>query len=192
MKKALAFVPATLFLFSCVPAALPPEAYNNHSDPESLIDVSSEVVSISLETPKAGEEILGWLKHEQPVRAELSCEKAGGTCRQALKLLNQFGVKYAEKTGGQENNLDLMYERVVARDCDHRYTDNHINPHGLNYSAFGCSVKANMVQSVTQKRQFVDPALMDYADGEKAAVAYQKYLVPGAEQESKESLLKAQ
>ena len=45
----------------------------------------------------------------------------------------------------------------------------------------GCSIRSNMVGMVTDKQQFVNPALLDYSDGERAAKNYQSYVNPPAQ-----------
>ena len=56
---------------------------------------------------------------------------------------------------------------MQARDCENRYIDDTINPYNLNHPTFGCSISVNMVQMVTDKREFTNPSLMDYPDANK-------------------------
>lgn len=177
-------------LAGCVGGASSPDAYANRGDPESMLDVSSEVVTIGLKNPKAHAEMLDWLKREQPRKAELACDAAAASCRKAREALEQYGVKY-RSADASANAVNLIYERVVARDCDPRYIDNHSNPYNVNYSAFGCAVRANMVQAVAQKRQILNPATLDPVDGEKAVMNYQTYMNPPADT-TDESLLESQ
>jgi type IV pilus biogenesis protein CpaD/CtpE len=77
-----------------------------------------------------------------------------------------------------DNNVTLVYERIQARDCESRYIDNPVNPYNLNHPTFGCSLAVNMVQMVSDKRQFTNPAIMDYPDAFKAGQAMQAYGTP--------------
>ena len=61
-----------------------------------------------------------------------------------------------------------MYDRLQARNCQNRYIDNTITGYNnLNSPTFGCSTAINIVQMVTDKRQFTDPALLDVPDANK-------------------------
>ena len=62
---------------------------------------------------------------------------------------------------GAGQSVDMLYERVAAYNCVNRYVNNSSNNANLNHPAFGCSVASNIVQSVTDKRQFTNPALLD-------------------------------
>lgn len=156
---------------------IPPGAYFNHGSPESLLDMSSEVVNVSLDDSSATDELAGWINQEQPSRADLMCGEKDPGCAKAKSVLEQFNVPYEQKAAGAgAAKVALHYERVIARDCENRYIDNSINPYNLNHPTFGCSVAANIVQHVTDKRQFVNPNLLDYPDGENAAAAYRSYI----------------
>ncbi len=100
-------------------------------------------------------------------------------------------MPYADKPDLAENTVSLIYERVMARDCDNRYIDNSKDSASFHHASFGCSVRVNMVQMVTDKRQFINPALMDYTDGTKAAKIYQKYLNPPTSEGQKDSILQS-
>ncbi len=187
MKKLI--VLSSLFLVSC--STIPQEAYFNRGEPESLLDMSAEVVNIALDDAAGTDELIGWINQEQPSRADLACADANPNCRRAEQVLDQFGVPF-EMTEGRANTVALYYERVMTRDCENRYIDNSINPYNLNHPTFGCSVASNMVQQVTEKRQFVNPALVDYVDGEKTVQVYRGYeaKTPKESAASSSSLLK--
>lgn len=189
-KTYVAGVGMALMLAGCVGGASSPDIYANRGDPESMLDISSEVVTIGLKNPKAHTELLDWLKREQPRSADLACDAATASCRKAREALEQYGVKF-RSTGAGANEVSLIYERVIARDCDPRYLDNHSNPYNVNYSAFGCAVKANMVRSVAPKRQMLNPATLGSVDGEKAVMNYQGYMNPPADT-TDDSLLESQ
>jgi hypothetical protein len=172
MKKT--FLLTILILGAC--SEIPPGAYFNRGEPENLLDASSEVVSLTLASSTALTELSSMIAQDPPTGAELNCEPGESRCMQAKELFDRQGVptQFAGNTGG----VTLIYERVVARDCQQRYIDNSINPYNLHPPTFGCSVTANTVQMVSDKRQFISPSLLDFQDGEKAVQNYRKYLKP--------------
>jgi hypothetical protein len=170
-----------LLTTACV--EIPPGAYYNRGDPENLIDVSSESVHITLASQENIQELEGALRDAPPTRAELSCIETDTLCVQAQRALARRAIPL-QFTGDSESAVSLVYERVVARDCENRYIDNSRNNHNLPPATFGCSITGNMVQMVTDKRQFTEPRLMDYPDGEKAVQVYGNYLKPTSKEES--------
>jgi Pilus biogenesis CpaD protein (pilus_cpaD) len=172
----------TILLLSAALAAcskIPKEAYYTRGQPESLIDKTSEVVNLKVESPANVDEITTWINHDQPTRAELKCMAGDSLCNEVTTVLHQFGVpvRYAPSP---DNTLALIYERVQARDCENRYIDNTVNPYNLNHPTFGCTISVNMVQMVTDKREFTNPALMDYPDANKTSQALGFYNTPSA------------
>lgn len=178
------FITAALGLALAACSQIPKEAYYSRGEPESLIDKTSEVVNLKIESPASVEEITNWINKDQPTRAELRCSEGDGLCGEVKSVLHQFGVP-VKYTATMENNVELIYDRVQARECERRYIDNMINPYNLNHPTFGCTVSSNMVQMVTNKREFTDPKLMDYADATKAAQVMGFYNTPAGFSPSK-------
>ncbi|MBN8531353.1 MAG: hypothetical protein J0L97_05770 [Alphaproteobacteria bacterium] len=164
-----------LFLAAC--SVIPDSAYVNRGQPENLIDVSSERVNVRLASAESVDEVISWVNQDQPTRAEIICLSGDQTCQQAQEALSQFAipVKHVEAA---DNSVTLIYDRVLARDCNHRFVTNHINPYNLNHSGFGCSTAVNMLQMVSDKQQFVNPNLLDMVDGDKAASSVKAYNAP--------------
>ncbi len=156
---------------------IPKEAYMNRGEPEGLLDVSSEVVNLKIDSPANVREITNWVNQDQPTRAELNCTDGDALCSQVKNVLHQFAVP-VKYTAASDNNLVLVYERVLARDCESRYIDNLTNPYNLNHPTFGCSIAANSVQMVSDKRQFTNPPLMDNSSALKAIQAVGFYNQP--------------
>lgn len=171
MKYILLLMP--VFLVAC--SKLPPEAHFARGAPESLLDVSSEVVNLSVGSEASVDELAEWIQQDQPTRAELYCPESSDQCVAAQEALDLYGVPTLY-VASVENVASLVYERVLARDCENRYIDNHINPYNLNHPTLGCSVAANMVQMVSDKHQFVRPNLMEPAESYKAVQTYHTYL----------------
>ncbi len=77
----------------------------------------------------------------------------------------------------------LFYDTNTARIAIARtaYIDDTATPGNLPSPTFGCSVSGNMVQEVSDRRQFVNPnrPALDFEDGSKAAQTY-GLTVPGA------------
>jgi hypothetical protein len=173
-------------VYSCVLALaltacsqIPKEAYFNRGEPESLLDVNSEVVNLKIESPSSVREITHWINQDQPTRAELNCPESEKNCKKVKNILHQFGVpvKYSSTS---QNNVVLVYERIQARDCQNRYIDNMVNPYNLNHPSFGCSISVNSVQMVSDKHQFTNPPLMDSSEAIKGVQAVEDYHMPSA------------
>lgn len=149
---------ATLALSAC---GNPPTA-SSYLDrgPESLIDVSAEIVNLSITNSSEVKELASWIDRDHPTRAELSCVAGTKQCVDAQKVLELNGVPHAYGTNA-ENSVTLYYDRILARDCDQRYVDNTHNSYNTNHPHFGCAVSANIVQHATDKQQFVSPNLSD-------------------------------
>lgn len=174
MITALALAALTLSACQRPPAS----AYFNRGTPESLIDVSSEVVNLSLHSDQELNELSGWINRDQPTRAELYCMDGDPMCEEAKQVLDLYGVPTLLVPSG-EQTATLIYERILARDCNQRFLDND-NVYNLNHSSYGCSVAANMVQHVSNKQQFVSPNLMDHPNASKGVQAYEKFMAPPA------------
>ncbi|MFZ4124442.1 MAG: hypothetical protein ACOYJ2_00020 [Rickettsiales bacterium] len=153
-----------------------PQAYFNRGGPESLIDVSSEVVNLTIQSDSELNDLSDWINRDQPTRAELYCTDGDPMCEEAKQVLDLYGVPTLLVPSG-EQTVTLVYERILARDCEQRFIDND-NPYNLNHASFGCSIAANIVQHVPNKQQFVNPNLMDYPSAEKGVQAYENYRKP--------------
>ena len=158
---------------------IPPDAYYSRGNPEDLLDQSSEVVNFELYDYSALDDLLNWVNQDQPTRAELYCMEGDSTCMEAEQILQQFGVP-AVFVSSADNMVTLVYERVLARDCENRYVENGVNPYNLPHPTFGCSTASNMVQMVTDKRQFTSPPLLDFPDAERADRVMRGYRQPYA------------
>jgi hypothetical protein len=167
----------SLLALSAACTIQPPESYFNRGGPESLMDMSSEVVTFDVNADTGITDMTNWINQDQPSRAELSCDQASASCNQAQQALNQFGVPVSFASSGQ-NVVTLYYDRVVARDCENRFIDNSVNPYNLTHPTLGCSLASNMVQQITDKRQITSPTLLDYQDGERIERAMDGYRQP--------------
>ncbi len=163
-----------LLLTAC--SEIPSATYFNRGDPENLLDVSSEVVNLNLTSASSLGELSNMVSQDPPTRAELNCNSSDGLCMEARQVFEQYNIPV--QSGGAGSGVTLVYERVVARDCENRYIDNSVNPYNLHPPTFGCSITGNMVQMVSDKRQFTNPNLLDFQDGEKAVQTYRGYLKP--------------
>ncbi|AIL65162.1 hypothetical protein NOVO_03895 [Rickettsiales bacterium Ac37b] len=137
-------------------------------EPENLIDFSSEQVSFSLSSPSVQEDVTNWLTNDQPTSVELGCTISNKTCSNIVKLLNLYGINYNFNT--IDNKITLFYNKVVARDCNRISSDkdgNIIRSHNL-----GCAVSANIVQMVSDHKQFIEPSLLDLHDATKSVHHY--------------------
>ena len=153
--------------------ALPDAAYPNPGDPERQLDASSELVTMSLASRSALSDISRTVAQDPPTRAELSCAPREALCAEAKSIFTGRGIPVA--FSGSGDGVTLVYERLVARDCDNRFVDNSSNMQNLGAPSLGCSVRANTVQMVSDRRQIVNPSLMDMPDAQKASKNYERY-----------------
>lgn len=172
---AMASVVALLLLAACVRPS--DGAFFNRGDPEALLDVSSEVVNLGIENKGKIGELSSWIKKDQPTRAELYCIAGDPRCNEARKVLELNAVPVSI-VPSNENTVALVYERILARDCNQRYTDNTPNPYNASAPAFGCAVAANIVQHVSDKQEFVNPNLSDTPSSAGAVDAYGRAYAP--------------
>lgn len=142
--------------------------------PEALLDVSSEVVNLGVRSGKEVDDLSQWVNRDQPTRAELYCAEGEKHCREARQVLDLYGVPTMVVSSGA-GTVTLVYERVLARDCDPRFKDDQGLWYNENHPAFGCAISANIVQHVTQKQQFISPNLSDFRDAETAVNGYTRY-----------------
>jgi len=174
-------------LQSC--SRIPDEAGFTRGQPESLLSVTSESVMVDLGQRNSLAQLANSLNSQSVSRAILTCSN-GLVCKNAESLLNSNGVPY-EVQSGATNSVALMYDTIIARDCDNKFVSNHNNPYNLNHTTYGCSTAMNQAMMVRDKRQFTDPLVLGPYDGFKAAQNYDSYLsreidnrVIRAEQES--------
>jgi hypothetical protein len=179
MQKSL-LLASLLLLFSC---KAPNEAFFNRGEPESLLDVSSEVVNLPVATSAQVNELSSWVNRDQPTRAELYCRASDPHCQDAAQVLELFDIPTLKVPSGQ-SAITLVYERTLARDCEARYIDNRHNQRNLSHPTFGCATAANIVQHVSDKQQFVNPALSSPGDAAKAAQVIDRYNAPPPEQDA--------
>lgn len=189
----ISILTASLLLVLSACSQIPDGAHMSRGTPESLLDVSSEVVNLDVRSEQSVDELATWIERDQPTRAEIYCQDGNPLCQQTLDIMDLYGVPY-QFVGSPEHVATLIYERVLARDCENRYIDNPINPYHLNHPSFGCSIAANIVQMSTDKQQLVRPNLLDLPDARKQMQAIQNYrhrVEPEASKGLEDSLLSA-
>jgi len=166
----------------------PDSAYRNPGSVDRLLDGSSELVTIGLDSRGALNEMSRIATDDPPTRVDLNCSPKDALCTESKMWFSSRGIPVSYV--GDGDDVTLIYERVVARDCDNRFVDNFENNYNQNHPAFGCSVVGNTVQMVSDKRQFTNPSLMDLQDGNKAVQTYRRYRQPPAPSKEGRSLLK--
>lgn len=164
-----------LTLNACTHADFPPAPMRDPGSPYSLLDASSEVVTVDLQSNVSVSEVQNWVESDQPTRAELYCDQGDTLCDAAEEALSLYGVEY-EWIPAKRSRVHLIYERVIARDCENHYVSIPFNPFHQNHPAFGCSTASNMVKMVTDRREFINPALLGFYDGRKAVHNVERYL----------------
>lgn len=152
-------------------------AYLNRGGPESLLDVSSEVVNLGVSTPRELDALSDWITQDQPTRAELYCEPGSPRCNEAQKVLDLQGVPNSLIPSGSQA-VTLVYERILARDCSQTYVDNPGNYFNTNHPSFGCAIAANIVQHVSDKQEFISPNLSDNPLATRAVTDFHRAYEP--------------
>jgi len=171
-------------LFSCVLVASgcvsdQSKIRQNVGVPEALIDTSSEVVTVKLTSKESLSKLSGLISRDVPARAELRCSLGSVKCSQAKAIFVSKSIPVS--IGNQkENGVAIFYDRTIVRDCDPHYVDNMHDGIGAvtNHPAFGCATASNIVQMVSDRKQFTSPSLMDLPDAEKGVQTYNSYLKP--------------
>jgi hypothetical protein len=177
IRTALLLVSATLALAAC--GTKPPTAAFNRTSAESLLDVSAEVVNLSVADAKSVADLAEWIERDVPTRAELYCTGSEPSCKDAKKAFELMGVPVTVMGGGTQM-ATLVYERILARDCNPSFVDNKPNYYNAPTPSFGCAVSANMIQHVSDKQEFVNPALSDKPNATGAVSAYNRAYVARA------------
>ncbi len=169
MKKLHLVLLSSLLLTACVH---PEVAVVSPGQPESLLDVATQKVTLPVRTPEQVEQLVKHLEHEQPAKASLQCNPAiNPVCQAAQDSLELYGVSTQVEQGAQDT-ITLTYNRVAAKPCDNRFVSNHYNMTNQNHKAFGCSVASNIAQMVTDRSQFTDPQVLDLPDASNAVSVY--------------------
>src|SRR5258708_7396846 len=113
---------AVCLLLTLAACSAPKDSFYNRGHPESLLDVSSEIVNLNVRDKADLDALSTWIEKDAPTRAELFCDANLKTCRDAVTLLESREVAVSV-TPSPNNAVTLTYERIVARDCNQRYLD---------------------------------------------------------------------
>ncbi len=163
----------------------PPESVYGSRGPDALLDISSEVVNLGIAQPSDRDELSRWIDKDQPTRAELYCMNGDFNCSATQKLLDRRHVPTMLVPSGN-NTVTLVYERILAHDCNPRHTDPQ-DYYNADYPAFGCATAANIVQQVSNKQDFVNPRLSDNPSAVAAVNAVQRAYAPPPAGEQKKT-----
>ncbi len=145
------------------------DQFASRGRPESLLDHSTEVVTLGISSTAERRELTDWIARDKPSRAQLTCTATEKSCNEAKKILTARGVSIVPASNATPKpEVTLVYERVTARDCDPRFVDTQANFYNVNSTNFGCSVAANIVQHVSDKKQFTAPNKLDPAPATRA------------------------
>ena len=172
---------ALLALFAVAACERPPEsAFATHGSPESLIDVSSEVVNLSIANGDEIKQLGDWVSKDQPTRAELYCAAGDLSCADAQKVLDLRAVP-SVVVPSDRRMVTLVYERILARDCNPRFTGAYPSAFGAHDAGYGCATAANIVQHVSNKQQFINPNISDNPSAVGAVLTLQRAYAPKTE-----------
>lgn len=171
----IAALSAVMVLSACM--SPPASRYADSGAPESLLDLSSEVVNLGIMDDRSIDELAQWIQQDQPTVAELYCPADNMLCAMTQDVLDLYGVP-THYIPANQASVSLIYERILARSCDSHYSQRTGIDYHLNHPNFGCANAKNMLQMVSDKQQIVNPNLMDYHDAKKMVGVYRNYLVP--------------
>lgn len=177
-------VACLVLVSACVDVPAP--EYVNSGDPERLIDISSETITLGLDAKNSLSNLSEMVASDLPSSAELRCSFRNTRCAQAKEIFERRQIPI-HLTSENDNSVVLSYERVMVRDCNPHFIDNMSGSRSFNHPSFGCANTGNMVQMVSDKRQFTNPSLLDYPDAEKANQSYNNYLKPSSKREVKDA-----
>ncbi len=165
-----------LLMTSC---GMPPSdrAYSSRGTPESLLDRSLEVVTLNTATRQDLDDLATWIGRDVPSRAELNCPTSDANCREAERMLLKKNVPVVKGVDGAYA-VTLVYERIVARDCNASFRNHSANYYNTNHPAFGCAIAANIVQHVTDKNEFTAPGTLDAAPATRAVTTFKRAHIP--------------
>lgn len=173
---------ALLLLSSCI--GEPSTKDVRASAPERLIDTSLETKNLSLGTKNSVSALTKIVSEDRPSSAELGCSLSSTRCAQAKEIFERNSIPFS-LSGEKANSVVLSYKKVSVRDCNPQYIDDMGGGRSVNHSGFGCAVASNTVQMVSNRRQFVEPNLLDFPDAEKAVQSYSEYQKPSSKREVK-------
>lgn len=172
------FALATLLALMAACGAPPSDrAYSSRGTPESLLDRSSEVVTLNTATRQHLDDLATWIARDVPTRAELNCPTTEANCREAERMLRKKNVAVVKGVDGA-HAVTLVYERIIARDCNPSFRNHSANYYNTNHPAFGCAIAANIVQHVTDKNEITDPATLDAAPASRAVTTFKRAHTP--------------
>lgn len=157
---------------------IPEGAYYTRGEPESLLTTTEESTIVSLSSKKSLQVLGDAVRKLNPTQATLYCKEKSKVCGKAEALLKKNRVNANRIVSAQKERVELAYMDAQARDCENRYIDNIVNPYNLNHPTFGCSLAANTVQMVSDKRQFLEPRVLGKADARKYVQAVDKQQLP--------------
>ena len=164
-----------------------PSAYVNSGDPERLIDVSSEKLTFGLSAKESLAKLNKLVIQDRPSSAELKCSLKNIRCNQAKEILERRSIPVI-LSNDKNNTVVLLYGRSIVRDCNPRYGDNMMDDRSYNHPSFGCAIAGNMVQMVSDKKQFTSHNLLDLPDAQKAVQSYEAYQKPSVDRKYSEAV----
>jgi hypothetical protein len=149
---------------------LPDSAYLQPS-PERLLDRSHEVRRFELSAPGGSDKAMAAINSSSPNAASLYCNAKVVGCKELQKRLQFKGIP-TRVVGSGANAVELVYDRITARDCDPRYRNDVRDYHVTIAPEYGCAVTSNMLQHVSDRAQFTHPKTMENPPASDAVSSY--------------------
>lgn len=178
LRRASISILTTVALLALAGCERPPAAaFSAAGEPASLLDVSSEVVNLSVASKDEVRQLGDWIRKDQPTRAEIYCASGDLLCSDAKKLLDLKAVP-SVMVPSDRRMVSLVYERILARDCSPRFTGKPADMFGTHDGGFGCATAANIVQHVSNKQQLLNPNISDDAYAVDGVLTMQRLHAP--------------
>ena len=157
MKKIFLACSLALIVSSCS------SHYSSVIRPESLISASAEKISFPISDSASVMTIENWVSGgDVPTDAEVSCVNGNPSCLSVKKFLKNSHIPFKEvaPVDASSSRISLIYDSLIARGCD--------------ANSFGCSTSLNAIRMVTNREQFIKPALSDFQDAAVGVTAINK------------------
>lgn len=140
----------------------------------SMLETSAEKITYSSSSSDVIERITHWADSKHPNRAELSCKSEERNCFRIQKALESFSIPVKHVPGNSNgiNDITLVYEKLIARDCYEDLANMLPDAHGqVAYPSLGCAVERNILGMVSDHNQFISPKLSGLQDASRAVKA---------------------
>jgi hypothetical protein len=166
-------IPFVFVITACAPEH---RTYENPGDVIKKLNVTAEVIDVDLTSATMLSDLTKLIQNNPPTRIIVNCPLSDVDCKKANDIILNSNIPSTETGSG--DTIALVYEKITADECHSGYVNNSSNAYNLNHPSFGCSMRSNTLNMVSDKKQFTNPKLSDFRSGEKAVKNYNDYITP--------------